>query len=354
VDGDDLTGRRFLGYVAALLLVCPTLLVGISVAAGAGGLRSADAMADGANRFLAALTPEQRTRTLFSIDDKERFHWGFTPRSRRGIPIKDLRPNQRRLAHDFLRSGLSQAGYRKASDVIRLESVLRELEGPFRDSELYFFSVFGKPSEGSAWGWRVEGHHLSLNFTVGAGSEVATAPSFFGANPATVEGGALAGLRALAGEEDRARELLLSLDEKQRARALFTRTAPADILTGDAEKVDPQAPAGIPARDLAPQQRERLQKLLDEYLGRMPADVAAERLERLRSEGLEKIFFAWAGGAAPAQPHYYRLQGPTFLVEYDNTQNRANHIHTVWRDFEGDFGRDLLREHYRAAAHAGS
>jgi hypothetical protein len=316
-------------------------------------MRSAAAMTEAANRFLSSLSAPQRAKAAIAFDDEERFDWGFTPRSRRGIPLKDLEPEQRRLARELLQSGLGPAGYRKASDVIELEGVLRGIEGSFRDPGLYYFSIFGTPGPDSLWGWRVEGHHLSLNYTVGRGIGISHTPSFFGANPATVRSGPLAGKRALAGEEDLARALLRSLDPGQRAKAIFRGAAPSDIVTGAAERVQPLAPAGIAAAALTASQADALRKLLDEYLSRMPDDVAALRLEKMRAAGIEKIFFAWAGGAEPGQPHYYRLQGPTFLIEYDDTQNDANHIHTVLRDFEGDFGRDLLREHY-AMDHRGS
>ncbi len=302
-------------------------------------------MANAANRFLSALPPGRRARAMIPFEDAERFDWGFTPRSRRGIPLKELGPDERRLAQELLRVGLGTAGYRKAADVIALEGVLREIEGPYRDPDLYYFSVFGTPAAGSVWGWRVEGHHLSLNYTVADGLGVSTTPSFFGANPATVRRGALSGKRALAGEEDLARELLRSLDQQERGRAVLRGTAPAEIVTGTAAKVDPLSPAGLPAGSLRPAPRRTLERLLDEYLSRMPEDIAADRLEKIRAAGIERVCFAWAGGSEPGQPHYYRIQGPTFLVEYDNTQDDANHIHTVWRDFAGDFGRDLLREH---------
>jgi hypothetical protein len=251
----------------------------------------------------------------------------------------------------LVRSGLSAAGYRRAEDVIRLEGVLREIQGSFRDPALYYFSVFGEPSLERPWGWRLEGHHLSLNYTVVDGSGVAHTPSFFGANPATVRSGPLTGLRALGPEEDLARELLKSLDPAQRKRAILADRAPADIVTGDEKRVDPLAPAGIRAAELTEAQRAILVRLLDEYLARMPEDVAAARRAAIVRDGIPDVAFAWAGGVEPGQGHYYRIQGASFVVEYDNTQNGANHVHTVWRDFHGDFGRDLLREHYAAVRH---
>ncbi len=342
-----------LAGAAVLLLLCPALLAAISLAAEVLRLRSAEQMAQAANRFLAALAPAQRAQALFPLEDPERFDWAFTPRSRRGVPLKDLDPAQRRLADELLQAGLSSSGYRKAADIMTLETVLREIEGSSsRDPDRYFFSVFGTPSAQSAWGWRFEGHHLSLNYTLAGGIAVSHTPSFFGANPATVRKGPLAGKRALAGEEDRARELLRSLDGRQRAAAVFRDVAPSEIVTGNAAKVDPVAPAGIAVADLEPPQRDLFGRLLEEYLSRMPEDIAGDRREKLRAAGFEKIRFAWAGGSEPGQPHYYRIQGPTFLIEYDDTQNGANHIHTVWRDFAGDFGRDLLREHYRSTPHS--
>ncbi len=337
--------------MAALFLLCLALMGALSWAAETARRRSAEAMVDDANRFLAALAPAQRSRALIPFDDSERFDWGFTPRSRRGIPFKDLDAAQSRLARELLRAGLSASGFRKAEDIIALETVLRELEGSsYRDPELYFFSLFGAPSDRAPWGWRVEGHHLSLNYTL-AGGAVSFAPSFFGADPAEVRRGPLAGKRALAGEEDLARQLVRSLDPAQRRRSIFAGSAPRDIVTGTAARVDPLSPAGLPAAEMTPAQAEGLRRLLGEHLSRMPEDLAAERLGRLRAAGFEKIAFAWAGGIEPGQGHYYRVQGPTFLIEYDNTQDDANHIHTVWRDFEGDFGRDLLREHVRSARH---
>lgn len=345
--------RSLPGGAAVLLVACPALLAAISLAAEALRLRSAEKMAEAADRFLAALAPAQRAQVLFPLEDPERFDWGFVPRSRRGLPLGRLDPGQRRLAEELLRAGLSASGYRKAADIMALETVLREIEdSSIRDPDLYFFSVFGAPSARSAWGWRFEGHHVSLNYTLDGGIAVSTTPSFLGANPATVRKGPLAGKRALAGEEDRARELLRSLEKRQRAAAVFRDVAPAEIVTGNAARVDPLAPAGIAVAELDAPQRELFGRLLDEYLSRMPPDLAAQREERLRAAGFEKIRFAWAGGFEPGQPHYYRIQGPTFLIEYDDTQNGANHIHTVWRDFAGDFGRDLLREHYRAVPHA--
>jgi TonB family protein len=343
---------------AALLLSCVITfaLVTWSVIDGVARMRSAAAMAQAADKLLASLTPEQRAKATLAFADVNRRDWTFVPRDRKGVPLKDLDENQRRLAMEFMKTGLGASGYQKATTIISLEPILAQLEGPNRrwprDPELYYFSIFGTPSAKAPWGWRVEGHHISLHFTIVKGEMISNTPLAFGANPAEVREGERKGLRALAGEEDRGRDLILALDEKQRAVAIFDQKAPSDILTLAKIKADPLKPEGIPAGQMNKQQQALLEKLIDEYLARMPEDVAAERSKKMREAGIDKIHFAWAGGTNKGDPHYYRVQSPTFLIEYDNTQNNANHIHTVWRDFNGDFGEDLLREHYQTTPHS--
>ncbi len=311
-------------------------------------------MLQAAEAFLTSLEPEQRSKALFEFEDAERLNWHFVPRARRGLTLKEMSVQQRELARDILRAGLSQRGYLTASTIIELELVLREMGGnpAVRDPELYYFSIFGTPSPAAPWGFRAEGHHLSLNFTLVRDTLIATAPAFFGANPAEVRSGARQGLRALADEEDIGRELVLSLDERQRARALISAAAPRDIVTGNAARVEPLSPIGISVTELRPEQAAILVRLLEVYLGRMAEPLAARRRAALEGTDFAEVAFAWAGSTRPGEAHYYRIQGPSFLVEYDNTQNDVNHIHTVWRDFDGDFGRDLLREHYRSASHS--
>jgi hypothetical protein len=320
--------------------------------------RSASTMASAASKFLHGLTPEQRQQAAFAFDGDERLRWHFIPTEtfpRKGLLIRDMNEPQRKLAHDLLKSGLSERGYLTAAAIMDLETVLKALEAPAgrleRDPEKYFFSVFGSPSAKAPWGWRVEGHHVSLHFTVVNGALVAGSPTFFGSNPAEVRDGAKKGLRILGAEEDAARALLDSLDESQRASAVIDATAPGDMITMAKVDIAPLSPAGLTTDALNATQRDLLMKLIDVYIGLMAPDIAADRLARLRKAGVEKIAFAWAGETTRGKKHYYRIQGPTFLVEYDNTQNDANHIHSVWRDFQGDFGRDLLREHLRSVAH---
>ncbi len=339
---------------AVFLLGLPRLRSDAALRRADLGARAATAdMQQAATAFLAGLSPGQRAKAMFDFDDPERLNWHFVPRPRRGLPLREMTATQQHLARGVLQAGLSAKGYRTASTIMELESVLREMgENPaVRDPALYFVSIFGTPSREAPWGMRVEGHHLSLNITVVGDSLVATTPTFFGANPAEVRVGTGQGLRALADEEDVARALLGSLTESQRARAVIRSASPGDIVTGNAVRVDPLSPVGIRVAELDPAQATSLVRLLDVYLGRMPDSIAQRRRAALERSELDQITFAWAGSAQRGEAHYYRIQGPSFLVEYDNSQNNANHVHTVWRDFDGDFGRDLLREHRRNVPH---
>ncbi len=333
----------------ALLSVCALALLAAYNRATPGAV-----MSQSAGNLLASLSPELKAKASFPFQDEERLNWHFVPRARKGLPLREMDAAQRQLAHAFLSAGLSDRGYRKASTIMSLEAILREMEKDTagrRDPDGYFFSVFGEPSESGTWGWRVEGHHVALNFTL-KGRSIASSPAFFGANPAEVKEGPRRGLRVLAREEDLARDLLLSLDAKQKTLAVIDQTAPKDILTFNKRKVDAEAPKGIPAAKLSKKQSELLMAVIEEYAANMPDDLAATRMDAARKAGADKVFFAWAGGPDRGQGHYYRIQAPTFLIEYDNTQNNANHIHSVWRDFNGDFGVDLLAAHYQQSHRA--
>ncbi len=350
-------------WLAAAILIVPTLALTDSAAGP-----SAASMVAAATKFLESLTPEQRQQAIFAFNGDERTHWNFIPTElfpRNGLTVKQMNESQRMLAHQLLKTGLSQRGYMTATEIMELENVLAVLEATqraatpqllrgralVRDPERYFFSIFGTPSTLNAWGWRVEGHHVSLHFTVVKGSLVAGAPTFFGANPAEVRDGPKKGTRILGSEEDAARALIESLDGSQREKAVITAIAPNDIVTQAKVKIDPLSPVGIQSSALTGSQRVLLRKLVDVYAGFMADDIAADRLARIEKAGWDKVGFAWAGPLERGQKHYYRVQGPTFLIEYDNTQNDANHIHSVWRDFNGDFGEDLLREHVNGTPH---
>lgn len=310
-------------------------------------------MADAAATFLASLTSDQAAKAVFPVESEERLNWHYIPRPRQGLPLKEMTGNQQQLTFALLSTGLSRTGCAKALTIMSLESVLAEIEGLdrrfSRDPNLYYVTIFGAPSDSSPWGWRVEGHHVSVNILIVDGGRIAPTPNFFGANPARVpEGvpGGRAGLRVLAAEEDLARQLLSGLNGQQRRRALLSAEAPADIVTRAEHRVRVEAPAGVAAGEMPEQQCRQLMDLVLVYVSRMPADVADVRWSRIEKDGTGHIHFAWAGPAEPDQPHYYRLQAPGFLVEYDNTQNNANHIHSVWRDLRGDWGDDLLAGHY--------
>ena len=338
------------------LVACGLVMVGV-IATMVGAERSASTMASAANQFLASLTPEQRAQAALGFHSDEREKWHFIPTEmfpRDGLTIRAMTDAQRAHAHDLLSAGLSQRGYLTATTIMDLEAVLSALEqgGRFdRSPELYFFSIFGTPSPEGAWGWRVEGHHLSLHFTVVDGTAVASAPSFFGANPAQVRTGPKAGLRALREREDAARALVMALDSSQQAAAVILDEAPDDIVTEAELAVDPLSPIGVKAAALTSDQRDLLMRVIDAYTSMMAADIAATRMASIHDAGLDEIGFAWAGPMERGAQHYYRVQGPTFLIEYDNTQGDGNHIHSVWRDFAGDFGRDLLREHLQGSGH---
>lgn len=309
-------------------------------------------MAEAAQNFLASLDETQRKEAQFEFKTDERENFHFVPKDRKGLPLKAMKPEQTALAYTLLNSGLSTHGFAKAATIISLEQILHELEGgaQHRDPGRYFFSVFGKPGAKGVWGWRCEGHHCSVNFTIVDGHFSAT-PNFFGANPGEVKEGARSGLRVLADEEDRGRALVASLDETQRKTAILADQAPSDIFTGAERKIDPLSPDGLAAAAMTEEQQKILRTLINTYIHRARAEIAEAEWKQIEEAGFGKIHFAWMGGVEKGQGHYYRVQGPTFLLEYDNTQNAANHPHTVWREFKGDFGRDILADHYKNADH---
>ena len=327
-----------------------------SVVAGSGWLwlkvtgPGAD-MTVAAGKFLESLSKEQRAAASMKYDDPARLDWHFIPKdTRKGLQIKEMNDQQRKAAYALLASALSEVGYDKATTVIELEAILRELQkgkqGPLRDPERYYFTIFGEPKIDSKWGLSVEGHHLSLNFVVADGKVVSSTPTFYGANPATVKSsvgvGPKAGTRVLRKEETLAFDLVKALDEQQRKAAVNSQEPPKEIRAAGEPQPPTAAPEGLAAEKMNEAQRKTLQALLEAYAENMPKPVAQERLAAIREAGLDKVRFAWAGATEPGIGHYYRVQGPTFLIEFINTQpdsagNPANHIHCVWRDMGGDF-----------------
>ena len=310
-------------------------------------------MVDSTNSFLASLSAQQRNNGVYAFDDEERLNWHFIPRDRNGIPFRSMNEPQREAAENLLRTFFSAKGYQRAEAVRGLESVLAEIEvnGRFdRDPELYFITIFGTPGLNNDWALRYEGHHLAYNWTFVRGVGIASSPQFFGSNPAEVKAGENIGTRVLATEEDIARELVNSLNPNQQATAVLEAEVPRDIFTAAEKEISPLENSGISYSELDSQQKRTLISLVEELASMQPEVIAQQRMNSIRSAGLDGIKFTWIGGMKRGDPHYYRLQGSNFLIEYDNTQNNANHIHLVWRDFAGDFGRDLIRMHYQAIA----
>ena len=312
------------------------------------------AMATAAAAFLATLPPDAQRRALIGFAEKERLNWHYVPRGREGLPFKDMPAPARAAAHELMKASLSGVGYGKAVSVIRLEEVLRRLEtfgALLRDPENYAVTVFGAPGAAAPWGWRLEGHHLSLNFTLVPGKPIAMTPAFLGANPAEVPAGPHKGLRALAAEQDLARTLARSVEPGLRPRLLIGAQSLGDIVSGPGRAPSLAAAAGLPLADMTGDQRALALRLVEEYARNMRAELAEAELRRLREAGVESLHFAWAGSFESGKAHYYRLHGPTLLIEYDNTQNDANHVHSVWHDPRNDFGQDLLRAHYERGHH---
>ncbi len=310
-------------------------------------------MEDAATAFLDLLDGGRRDAALHDFNGTARTDWHYVPRRRPGLALRDMDARQQAAAWRLIEAALSDEGLRKARGVLELEAVLGELTGrqDFRDPGDYALAVFGAPRADAPWAWRFEGHHLSITFTSVPGQDVAATPSFFGANPAEVpEGHRHAGLRLLTAEHELAFALLDGLSEAQRQRVLLQPRTFGDILTGPGREDSLRRPQGLPLGELPAGQRDLAARLIETYLGRMRADLAERETARLRDAGLERVHFAWAGATAPGAPHYYRLHGPTAVIEYDNTQNGANHVHSVWHDPGNGFGADLLRRH-REAAH---
>ena len=346
---------RFAALLPAVLSVV-LRACGAQPPPGAGGAPGLDtsALAVTARTFLSTLNARQRAVAAFPFDDPERSRWAYVPQERAGVPLREMDAEQRAAAFGVLGTGLSERGTQLARGIIDLEGTLRVLEGlpgARRDPDLYYLALFARPGGTHPWGWRFEGHHLSVNVTdLGPHGQI-VAPLFMGANPARVPSGPKQGLRLLAAEEDLAFELLHMLDPHQRARATIAAQTFGDIVTRNDPAVRPMAFAGLPSAEMTIAQQRQLRRLLGVYAGRMADSSARRQLQRIEDAGFGRLRFAWAGAQRPREPHYYRIHGPTVLVEYDNTQGGANHIHTVWRDLENDFGRDLLRRHYARQPH---
>jgi plasmid stabilization system protein ParE len=318
-------------------------------------MKSADGLARSVREWLETLDPGQRARATLRFDDPERFVWAYTPGERAGLALADMAAAQREAAMRVVGVAMSERGASEVGTIIELESILGALEREGgragwirRDPERYWFAVFGDPATGAPWSWRVGGHHVAIHVTVADGRVVGCTPSFLGANPAVVPNGPTAGARALTGEETIARTVLANLSPEARSIAVVDPVAPPDIHSGNGARADLRSvPTGIRYDDLTSAARQALERLIRHYLARAPHEVASAEWKRIADAGLEAVTFAWAGPDEPGRGHYYAVRGPRFLIEYDNTQNDANHIHAVWRDLANDWGEDLLAAHYR-------
>lgn len=316
-----------------------------------------------AQQLLATLDVEQRIAIRAPLDAPARREWNFVPQQYPGLALAAMDTQQRDAVQRLLASVLGSQGMGKVNGILHLEQVLHDLEAAAgadasrRNPQHYWVQLFGEPSEQGAWAWRIQGHHLSLHVAVVDGLPAGVTPLFLGANPHRVPSGPWAGMRVLAAEEDLARELVRQLDESQLARATLQAEAPADVVLGPGRAADfLGAPRGLRASELREPQRNALWNLVTEHVLNLRREFAAAELARIQAAGFESIHFGWAGSTEPGRAHYYRIHGAHFVVEYDNTQNGANHVHVVWRDLERDFGGDLLERHLRHhdAAHRGA
>jgi hypothetical protein len=316
----------------------------------ARGRASRTTMADLAAAFVDSLSEAQRRQAIWPFDDGERFNWHYVPRQRAGLPIEGMSAASKSAVHDLLRYALSETGYRKAVDVMSLEEPLGLLENHrrhYRHPENYSVTVFGTPGR-LPWGWRIEGHHLSLNFTAVTEELFGVTPAFWGANPARVpDGYPMAGHRTLGRETDLSYQLIRGLGDAERARAIIRATSVGNIVTEPGREDAIRAREGLPLAAMPEGMRHLALELLETYACNLRGELAEAELTRMRAAGLDEVHFAWGGPLEEGHPNYWRLHGPLTLIEYDNTQNDANHIHSVWHDLERNWGRDLLREHYQ-------
>lgn len=308
-------------------------------------------MLDAAHAVLSSLSPALKDSAMYPFDTPIRHKWHFTAGiTRYGALWEKMDEPQREAVARLLKTALNETGYNKAREIMKLEAILRVLEGrpegdTYRHPEKYYLAFFGQPTADAPWGWRFEGHHVSLSFTV-LQEGLGMTPLFMGSNPAQVPSGPEQGKRVLKAEEDKARTLLGSLDPAQLERAIILPEAPQEIITGVKRTVDLASFEGIPASALKEDQQAHLRGLVEVYLGNLQPELAAMKRALILEENFDRLHFAWAGSQERGEAHYYRLHGPRVVIEYDNIQNNANHIHTVFRDPENDFAEDLLRMHY--------
>lgn len=316
---------------------------------------SAQQLSMKANSFLESLTPDLRKQAFYEFKDEHRSTMNYIPMERPGPTFHDFNDQQKNAALDLLKASLSKQGFRKTTGIMELENILYKIENntnenptgkTYRDPLNYHFTVFGQPSETTYWGWKIEGHHVSFNFTSSRGNIISSTPSFLGSNPAVVPVTDAKGKEVLKEETRLGFELVNSLTPSQLKMARFSEMAPREIITGNSRKAKSPEQAGISYKSLNAGQQKLLKELIDEYLTNYEEGFQKSFREKIYLSGLDDISFSWAGGLSRGVGHYYRIQSPVLLIEYDNTQNNANHVHTVVRDLTNDFGEDMLKKHY--------
>ena len=355
---------RRIRLLVACALLSGWVLPGTAAHAASKIEATAHAMTSAARTLQASLPAEQREQVSYKFEDPERYDLRLAPFLLEGLEMADMSDSSQAKLTELLAASLGTTGLRKADEVRALEAEVQRQEAWYRKiaiglfgdggDKAYFLSIYGEPSADKPWGYRFDGHHLSLNFTTVAGS-VSSTPFFLGAEPRSIPQGGVGGpvgLRVLADEEDRARELYESLDDAQREKATLALQLDRGLFVGSGERVDPDlSPAGIAAADLNEDQKKRLMVLLETYFGNVAPALAARERARLEAARINSVHFAWAGATTPGAEIYYRVHGPTVLIEFDNTMDDGEHIHTLWRDPTRDFGRDLLRQHYESDDH---
>lgn len=312
-----------------------------------------------ANAFIKLLNADQKAKTQLSFDTAERFNFQYVPRDdRKGISMNELNETQQQAVMQLLRTSLTSATVKKVNDIMQLEHVLKALEkraadDHYRDAGKYFLTIFGDPSDTAIWGWRFEGHHISFHFSADKNVLVAGTPSFLGSNPAIVLDGPQKNKEVLKEETTEGFAMLHILSQAELKKAVIDSEAPGEIITGADRKAMIDHPSGIRYSEMSKTGQQQLLHLLGIYLHRYKQPFADKMLKDVQDAGLDKLWFTWAGHQQRGigKPCYYRIQGPTIIIEYDNTQNNANHIHTVIRDLKNDFGGDELLEHYRSSHH---
>ncbi|CAL1518984.1 DUF3500 domain-containing protein [Chitinophaga sp. MM2321] len=334
--------RSFLLVIICLFVIAPA---------------KAQDMVARAGKFIRLLDKDQQAKTLYPFDTGERYHFSYVPRDdRKGISMNELNTAQRKAFIDLLKMALSEETVKKVNDIMQLDLVLKELEhrpadDHYRDPGKYFITFFGIPAANNIWGWRFEGHHVAFNFSADKNELVAGTPAFLGANPAIVLDWPQKGKEVLKEETDKGFALLHALKPEELQKAVIADKAPAEIITATSRKAMIDHPSGLRFQEMSPANQQLLLGLINLYVNRFTKLFASSMLKDIQKAGLDSLWFTWAGSTEHVlgKPYYYRIQGPTIIIEYDNSQNNANHIHTVVRDLKNDFGGDLLLEHYKAA-----